>query len=520
MKPVPFKAPLADILFSLRHVARADRLEGWSDARAHETLARFADFAQDVLAPLNAVGDACGARLEDGQVKMPEGFGAAYARLADEGWQGLGIARSQGGQGQPVAVCDGVSEIFSGANHALQMLCSLSAGVMRMLYSLGSAEQQKTWITRLARGEVLATMCVSETQAGSDLSAISCRAQPVAGSFRITGEKKWISGGGQDMSQAIVHFVLARTGTPQDGASSLSLFLCPGQKGVRVTGLAKKLGLHASPSCDMVFEGADGELVGRQGKGMQALFALLNHARIDVGLQGVAHATRAAHIAAHHAARRVQGRRPDGGPARLHDHADVRHMLDEQQILALGTRSMCHIARVEIAPGTAPALARFIVPLCKIAGSEAGIRAADLGIQILGGRGYLADAGLGQIWRDVRVTAIYEGANGVLARNLATRGVHSGGGAHEFAALIGRLAGHHAHVARRLEKWREFADCLAGAADPSLAATSFAAASVDLFRAAAWSRIEEEAAHHTGPADIGRLAALMRIASGPERQSA
>ncbi len=330
-----FEAPVADILFSLRHVAGAGSVASWDDDLADSILTHFGTFAQGVIAPLNAVGDRQGARLENGHVRMTDGFHDAYRQLAADGWQGLTLPEAHGGMAASPLVAAGVSEIFSGANHAMQMVCNLVPGAASVLLRDGTAAQQAEWLPKLASGEALTTMCLTESAAGSDLSAIRCKAVRAGDIWQITGEKIFISGGDQDMSDTILHLVLARSGG--EGLGGLSLFACPKQPAVTVTRIEDKMGLHASPTCQMAFDAAKAELIGAEGDGLKVMFTLMNHARIDVALQGVAHASHAARIARHYAQDRVQGRLPDRSHARLHLHADVARMLDRQERLAIGT---------------------------------------------------------------------------------------------------------------------------------------------------------------------------------------
>jgi alkylation response protein AidB-like acyl-CoA dehydrogenase len=437
----PFAAPLDDILHTLRHVARAGRLPRWDADTCEALLRHFASFAEDQIAPLNAVGDAHGCRLDGGRVRMPPGFREVYTRLAADGWQGLSLPEAHGGSGVDKVTAAAVSEVFSGACHALQMVCNLVPGAAAVLLRHGTPAQQSHWLPRLAKGQALATMCLTEPGAGSDLAAIRCRATPDGTGWRIDGEKIFISGGDQDLTDTVLHLVLARTG--DGGVKGLSLFLVPAgtdRNGVTTARIEAKLGLHASPTCQLVFDGSRAELIGTEGAGLAAMFAVMNHARLDVALQGVAHAARAHDVARAYAFERHQGRRADGQPARLADHADVRRMLDEQRDLALGARGMILLTLVELELGQRPDLVDFLTPVCKVFGSEAGIRAADLGIQVLGGYGYLDDYGMHQIWRDARVTAIYEGANGIHARAHVLRGL-AGTGAQDFPALIADLSG-------------------------------------------------------------------------------
>lgn len=501
-----FIAPTEDILFSLHHVAGASSLASWDPELAGDILGHFAGFAERVIAPLNTVGDRQHAQLVNGRVRMPDGFVAAYAQLAEDGWQGLTAPEAFGGMGASPLIAAGVSEVFSGANHALQMVCNLVPGAIATLMKYGTLAQQSEWIAKLASGAALSTMCLTEAQAGSDLSAIRCRAENSDEGWRITGEKIFISGGDQDMTAEILHLVLARSGPADSGMKGLSLYLCPAQPGVSVTRIEEKMGLHASPTCQLRFDGAKAELIGTEGQGLQAMFTLMNHARIDVALQGVAHASRAADIAAAYAAERVQGRLSDGSPALLHHHADVQRMLDDQRRLALGARAMCHIALVALETGDSPALCDFLTPLCKVFGSQAGIRAADLGIQILGGYGYLTEYGLDQIWRDARICAIYEGANGIHERNIATRGLRPGGGADEFAGLVTELAGGSKTVLERLADWQIWRSAMTQASDPLPQAHAFAQETANLFFAAAWARIDAVADNHQTPQELKRLA--------------
>ncbi|WP_316014465.1 acyl-CoA dehydrogenase family protein [Roseobacter sp. HKCCA0434] len=497
----PFNAPVDDILFTMTHVAGADAATGWDAETAREVLTHFGQFAEGVIAPLNGPGDRQGARLEQGRVHMPDGFGPAFRQLAEGGWQGLTAPEAFGGMGLSPLVAACVSEIFAGANHSLQMVCNLVPGAITTLLRFGTEAQQAHWIPRLASGTALSTMCITEPAAGSDLGTIRTKATRDGDDWRLDGEKIFISGGDQDMSDDILHLVLARSGGP--GIGGLSLFLCPRQSGARVTRIEEKLGLHASPTCQMVFDGARAELIGAEGQGLAAMFVLMNHARLDVALQGVGHAARAAGLARTYAGGRGQGRQADGSPAMLTHHADIRRMLDEQDALALTTRAMCHVSLVQVAHGADPALAEFLTSLCKVAGSEAGPRAADLGIQVLGGYGYLPEYGMEQIWRDARICAIYEGANGIHMRTLVTRGLRSGG-ADLFEALMTDLADG-APDATLLARWHDLKARATAATDATPLAHSFHEAAAALFRDCIGRRIAAVARHHPDPDRLRRL---------------
>ncbi|WP_444451925.1 acyl-CoA dehydrogenase family protein [Rhodobacter capsulatus] len=519
---IPFRAPTDDILFALQ-VARADALPGWDDDLARALIDHFASFAEAEIAPLDPVGDALGCRLENGQVHLPEGFPAAYRALIDQGWQKLALPEAIGGEGVPAPLAGAVSEIFSGACHALSMLTALVPGAVRVLMTHGTQAQQAAHLPDLVSGAALATMCLTEPGAGSDLAAIRTRARRTGDHWRIDGEKIFISGGGQNLSESILHLILARTGTMADGVKGLSLFLARsggavGANGISVARIEHKMGLHASPTCAMVFDGCEAELIGPEGEGLAAMFTLMNHARIDVALQGVAHAARATAIATAHALERVQGRTSDGRIARLADHPDVRRMLDEGRRLTLATRAMCALTLVEIEAASRPDLLEFLTPLVKIAATEAGMRAADLGIQVLGGYGYLTEYRIEQTWRDARITAIYEGANGIHAGALAGRLLRRNAGAAgaAFAAYVSEIAPETPELARRLHDWQALRATLLLQPDPAERAWEFAQASIALFEAAVWARMEALAEAAPDPAEIRRLAAQALGRTTPE----
>jgi len=504
-----FKAPVDDILFSLRHVAQVNKLDSWDDTIAEDVLGHFAEFAQNVLAPINASGDREGARLVNGRVQMPTGFVNAYKQLSDDGWQGVSMPEQFGGNPVSPLVVAGITEIFAGANHSMQMICSLAPGAIATLHTFGSTDQQAQWIPKLATGEYLSTMCLTEPAAGSDLSVITCQAKLTDSGWVLNGEKCFISGGDQNLSSHILHLVLARSEKKDSGLDGLSLFLCPSQSGVSVTRIEKKMGLNASPTCQMLFENASVELVGERGGGLTAMFKLMNEVRIDVALQGVAHAAHAFLIAANYAANRTQGRRSDGKPAKLADHADVRRMLDIQRCLALGTRAMCHVSIKEIQLGSKPALVEFLTSLCKVVGSEAGTRSANLGIQVLGGYGYLEEYGLSQIWRDARITSIYEGANGIHKRNLVTRGLRPNGCVEQFATLMRNLANRHPLVNESVDNWLSVANALGANEDAVSHAHEFTRLTAQVFHKAVWVRMAATSNQYHDTDELRRLSSIV-----------
>ena len=512
----PFAAPVADILFSLEEIAGASRIPGWDSALAAELATHFAAFAEAEIAPLDEPGDIQGCRLENGRVRMPDGFKPVYDAWVEQGWPGLTAPEDFGGQAMGGAVSAIVSEIFSGACHSFQMVAGLVPGAIRTILHFGTDDQKARMIPPLVAGEWLATMCLTEPGAGSDLSRIRCKATETADGWRIDGEKIFISGGDQDLSPGILHLVLARTS--DDGVKGLSLFLCRSHRddgarnAVKPARIEEKMGLHASPTCQMVFDGAEAELIGNRGEGLKGMFTLMNHARLDVSLQGAAHASRAFDIARSYAAERVQGRGPDGQPATLDRHADVRRMLDEMDSLALGARAIAHIAFVILESGENPDLVEFLTPVAKVFCTEAGMRAAELGVQVLGGYGYLREYRVEQTCRDARITAIYEGANGIHAGALAARGLRIGNGADAFAALISAIAAETGSGALREAGglWENARDTVREAKDTGVLAHDFMQLTGLVLFLAVWARIAAKAAAAPEPeryARVGRFVA-------------
>ena len=503
----PFSAPLDDILFSLDRIAGADTVPGWDAEFAAEIGRHFADFAQAEIAPLDEPGDRQGCVLENGRVRMPNGFGEVYSAYAAQGWPGLTAPEDYGGQGMGAMMLAVTSEIFSGANQSLQMVTGLVPGAVRTILNFGTDDQKARHIPPLAAGERLATMCLTEPGAGSDLARVRCRAEKSGDHWAITGEKIFISGGDQDMSEGILHLVLARTS--DDGIKGLSLFLCPSDKAdgtrnsVAVTRIEEKMGLHASPTCQLAFEGAEAELIGAEGQGLRAMFTMMNHARMDVALQGVAHAARAHDIAASYAAERLQGRMPDGSPARLDQHADVRRMIEEIDALALGGRGLVHLAYAAMERGDDPALVEFLTPVAKVICTEGGMRAAELGTQVLGGYGYLREYGLEQRYRDARIAAIYEGANGLHGRMLVTR-LLKGAEADAFDAFLAAEAPQDSELP---ELWRRARAHLLSLDDATPHGHDFMQLTGAVLLDCIWARITVAAGDHPDPARLRRVAA-------------
>lgn len=412
-----FHPPIDDIIASLNTVGAKD-LEDYDEEFAREIAEHFGRFAKEVIAPLNITGDEEGCRLENGRVRMPKGFKQAYDQLAQDGWLGLTIPEEYEGQGLSPLILAITSELFSASNHAFQIVTGLAPGAVRTLLKFGTDAQKQNYIPQIASGKMLATMCLTEPSAGSDLSCIRTKATQIQDDlWEINGEKIFITGGDQDLSEDILHLVLARTS--DEGLRGLSLFLVTGR--LNITRVEEKMGIHASPTCQIAFDNTKAQLIGDIGQGLAAMFTMMNHARIDVALQGVAHAARATDLAKRYAAERKQGGKS------IDQHADVARMIEEADYLAKSARLITHLALITIEKEDNEPFVEFLTPLVKAYATEAGMKAAELATQVHGGYGYLKEYGVEQIYRDSRISAIYEGANGIHTKTVATRGVKIGG---------------------------------------------------------------------------------------------
>nr|WP_254870051.1 acyl-CoA dehydrogenase family protein [Thalassospira sp. HF15] len=476
---------------------------GFDAEITRDILEHFARFAEDVIAPIDEPGDQEGCRFENGRVRMPSGFREAYQAYIEQGWQAISLAEEFDGQGAPATVCGAISEILAGACHSFQMVTGLVPGAARLIAQFGTDEQRQTWLPKLASGSHLATMCLTEPQAGSDLSDIRTVArQQEDGRWVLNGEKIFISGGDQDLSNEILHLVLARTGSREDGVRGLTLFLCPShtreteRNAVTVTRIEEKMGLHASPTCQLAFDGATAIPIGPVGKGLMCMFTMMNHARLDVALQGVAHATRAHQIAQNYAAERKQGRdRNSGQPVSIDQHFDVARMLSRQDMLAMTGRLMTYKAFALMETGQHPDLIEFLTPICKSFCTDAGVEAADIGIQVLGGYGYLREYRVEQTLRDARICKIYEGTNGIHALTLAGRLTRhkEGASAKAFEKLISELisasGGDISLVTELLEHWRQMTSEIASNDTPENFADDYMQISAAAYGVALWSEL-------------------------------
>jgi alkylation response protein AidB-like acyl-CoA dehydrogenase len=419
-------------------------------------------FASEVLDPLNRSGDREGARFAGGNVIAPQGFKQAYQQFIAGGWNGLSGQAEFGGQGLPHVVAMPVQEMWNSANMAFCLCPMLTAGVLEALRLCGSAKQKKMFLPKLTSGEWCGTMNLTEPQAGSDLSAVRTRAVPEGDHYRIHGTKIFITWGEHDLTQNIIHLVLARTPDAPEGVKGISLFIVPkflidpdgslGERNdVRCVSIEHKLGIHASPTCVLAYgdeRGAIGYLIGEENRGLEYMFIMMNHARLGVGLEGVALAERAYQHALEYAKTRVQGRaigQKSGDRVTIIHHPDMRRMLMTMKAQTEAMRALAYTASAALdISGHHPdgkerrrnqALVDFLIPVVKGWCTESSVEVASTGIQIHGGMGFVEETGAAQFLRDARITTIYEGTTGIQAADLVGRKVGFEKGATAFAVL-------------------------------------------------------------------------------------
>ena len=433
-----YRAPVEQISFILRHVvpyaelAATERFSEAGEETATAILTEAGKLAQTVLAPLNRAGDEHPARLENGRVRSSPGFAEGFAAIAEGGWIGLAADPDHGGMGLPQALNMAVAEMMSGACLSLQLNPLLTQGQIEALEHHASDEMKALYLPRLISGEWSGTMNLTEPGAGSDVGALVTRAEPNGdGSYAISGQKIYITWGDSDVTENVCHAVLARLPDAAPGTRGISLFMVPkfipdadGKPGVandlKVVSLEEKLGIHGSPTCVMSYERATGWLIGAEHKGMAAMFTMMNCARLGVGMQGVGVAEAALQQAVAYAAERKQM-----GP--IIAHPDVRRMLATARAEIFAARAIglaCATAiDMERATGERDHAARaaFLTPIAKAYGTDVGCRVADQAVQVHGGMGYIEETGAAQYLRDVRITPIYEGTNGIQAMDLVGR---------------------------------------------------------------------------------------------------
>jgi alkylation response protein AidB-like acyl-CoA dehydrogenase len=456
-----YRAPVADIAFTLKHSAGlthaideglyGDLTEDVVDAVLEEA----GKFASDVIAPLNVVGDRHGTPLKDGRITMPPGWKEAYTAWWQAGWNGLAGPADWGGQGLPHALNSACIEMWNSASMAFGIGPVLTMGAIEALDKHGSGALKQIYLAKLTTGEWMGTMQLTEPQAGSDVGALRTKAERMGdGTYRITGSKIFITYGEHELTDNIVHFVLARLPDAPPGNRGISLFLVPkffvnadgslgSRNDARCHSIEHKLGIHGSPTCTMVYGdngGATGWLIGEENRGLNCMFTMMNNARLAVGLQGVAIAERATQQAMAYAYERKQGRAAGARESSpIIAHPDVKRMLITMRALTRAARTICyatgaaidraHRASDEAARRAAHDRASLLTPVAKAFSTDIGTEVASLGVQVHGGMGFIEETGAAQHYRDARIAQIYEGTNGIQAIDLVTRKLPLGGGA-------------------------------------------------------------------------------------------
>ncbi|MFL5103489.1 MAG: acyl-CoA dehydrogenase [Xanthobacteraceae bacterium] len=500
-----YRAPVAEIAFTLKHAAGLERAiaEGLygdlTEDVVDAVLEEAGRFATEVIAPLNTVGDRHGAPLTNGTITMPPGWREAYRDWAAAGWNGLAAPAEWGGQGLPHAINAACIEMWNSASMAFGIGPVLTMAGIEALAGHGSDELKRTYLPKLVSGEWMGTMQLTEPQAGSDVGALRTKAERAGdGTYRLTGQKIFITYGEHDLTDNIVHFVLARLPDAPPGTRGISLFLVPkflvaadGTLGapndVRCHSIEHKLGIHASPTCTMVYGdrgGATAYLIGDENRGMNCMFTMMNNARLAVGLQGVGIAERATQQAFADARERRQGRAgAAGGQSPIIAHVDVRRMLMTMRALTGAARAISYATATAIdlanrgendkARRAGHERASLLTPVAKGFSTDIGIEVASLGVQVHGGMGYIEETGAAQHYRDARIAAIYEGTNGIQAIDLVTRKLPLSDG----AAVKGYV-----------DEMREAVVAVSAVNDPAFGATAarLAEAIESLDRTTAW----------------------------------
>ena len=449
---MPYRANTDDFRFIFDNVVGFDQVAG-TELFAEATpdmvsaiLTEAGKMCEEVMAPVNRDGDLTPAVLENGVVRTSPGFAGAYQAIAEGGWIGMAADPEFGGMGLPLTLQTAVNDMMSAAALSLQLCPLMTQGQIEALEHHASDELKALYLPKLITGEWAGTMNLTEPQAGSDVGALSSKAEDNGdGTYAVTGQKIFISWGDNDITENVCHLVLARLPDGVPGTKGISLFLVPkyipdadGNPGeansLRVVSLEHKMGLHGSPTAVMSFEGARGWMIGEPHKGMAAMFTMMNNARLGVGVQGLGAGEGAYQKALEYAQERKQGRTPVAdGTGMIIDFADVRRMLTTMKAELFAARSIALSVAVALDMGRATgdadwkARAAFLTPICKAYGTETGINVSQMGIQVHGGMGFIEETGAAQYLRDVRVTAIYEGTNGIQAMDLVGRKLMDGG---------------------------------------------------------------------------------------------
>ncbi len=445
---MPYRAPISDYEFLFRNVIGFDQIaatEKFSEASedvVSAILTEAGKMCEEIMAPLQRPGDLEPARLENGVLRTSPGYAEGWRAIAEGGWIGMSGDPEYGGMGLPMTMTTAVNEMMSAACLSLQLAPLMTQGQIEALEHHASVALKALYLPKMMAGEWSGTMNLTEPQAGSDVGALTSKAEDNGdGTYSVTGQKIYISWGDNDFAENVCHLVLARLPDGVPGTKGISLFLVPkyipdenGNPGVandlKVVSLEHKMGLHGSPTCVMQYDGARGWLVGKEHSGMAAMFTMMNNARLGVGGEGVGVAEGAYQHALAYALERKQGKTPSGT---IIDHADVRRMLMSMRADVFAARAimLANAAAIDMAQATGEAdwaaRAALLTPICKAFGTETGMRVSETGVQVHGGMGFIEETGAAQYYRDVRVTAIYEGTNGIQAMDLVARKMMDGG---------------------------------------------------------------------------------------------
>ncbi|KIC33553.1 acyl-CoA dehydrogenase [Leisingera sp. ANG-S5] len=483
-----YQAPIRDIMFNIEHLppepeagAAGGGIELEDVGAALEALGRF---CSDIVAPLSRVGDETGARLDGAEAVLPEAYTQAYAQFAEMGWQSLPHPEEFGGMGLPRAAAAAATEILNASDLSFGLCPLLTDGAVEALLLTGSDAQKQKYLERMISGQWSGTMNLTEPQAGSDLGRVRCKAEPAGdGTFAVSGTKIFITYGEHGLTENIIHLVLARTPNAPAGPKGLSLFIVPkflveedgtlgGRNAVTCVSLEHKLGVRASPTAVLEYDGATGFLVGEENRGLEYMFVMMRAARFAVGVQGVAVSERACQHALQYAQDRVQSRPVDGSTkdaAPIIRHPDVQRMLLRMRALTEGGRALAiatagWLDLAKQGSSDAEEMAEFLVPLVKAFCTERSLEVTSLGVQVHGGMGFIEETGVAQFYRDARILPIYEGTTAIQANDLLGRKVLRDGGAtaRRFAGLVQEteqsLQGGNAQaqaVAKRLSEARQ-----------------------------------------------------------------
>ena len=449
-----FRAPARDLAFALKTIGHSELLARAYPDLDEDTVQAVLDaaaaFADNELAPLNRRGDTEGARYENGRVTAAPGFAEAYHHFVEQGWNSLSADPEHGGQGLSKALELAVFEMVHAANMAFGLCPMLTQGAIEALALHGTERQKRLVLPKLVSGEWTGTMNLTESQAGSDLATLTTKAEPDgAGGYRLTGQKIFITWGDHDAADNICHLVLARTPDAPPGVKGISLFLATkkdvkddgslgGLNDLRAGSIEHKLGIHGSPTCVMLFEGAKAELVGELGQGLAHMFVMMNAARLQVGVQGVAIAERAFQQALSFSCERKQGRTAWEADGAIYGHPDVRRTLMLMKAKIEAARGIClatgvladlaRLAETEDERAAARARQELLTPIAKAWSTDIGVEVASQGLQMHGGMGFIEETGAAQHYRDARIAPIYEGTNGIQAIDLIGRKLRGNGG--------------------------------------------------------------------------------------------